>query len=323
RIDWQVPPDFDLAAEEAEGGLERRIRKVIGEQDYELVWHSVYRFSSRIASRMQVGRVLLAGDCAHLVAPFGARGLNAGVADAENAAWKLAFVLHGWAPDGHGRGGGGLPRGGGGLLASYHDERHAAARENLEVTTATMDFLVPQTDAEWTHRRDVLERAATDPQARSLVDSGRLAEPFWYSDSPLTTPASHRRAGGRPARGAAQLPGPGVIVPDVPLRVDGLNTRSRSILRDGLTFLVAPGVVGSAVQAARAAGACGVPVAVHDLAVVDPGAALGAALDVRPGELWLVRPDAHVAAVLTDPDRESVAAAVRRALGRPEASSTP
>ena len=65
---------------------------------------------------------------AHLYAPFGARGLNSGVPDAENAAWKLAFVLHGWAPEA--------------LLESYHDERHAAA-ENLEVTSATMRFLVP------------------------------------------------------------------------------------------------------------------------------------------------------------------------------------
>ena len=63
------------------------------------MWKSVYRFHARSVDRMRVGRVLLAGDCAHLVAPFGARGLNSGVADAENAAWKLAFVLHGWAPD--------------------------------------------------------------------------------------------------------------------------------------------------------------------------------------------------------------------------------
>ncbi|HET7385072.1 MAG TPA: FAD-dependent monooxygenase [Nocardioidaceae bacterium] len=326
RIDWQVPPDFDLAAEEADGGLDRRIRKVIGEQDYELVWHSVYRFSSRIVSRMQVGRALLAGDCAHLVAPFGARGLNAGVADAENAAWKLAFVLHGWGGGGlHGWGGGGLHRrgggglhgrGGGGLLASYHDERHAAARENLDVTTATMDFLVPQTDAERAHRRDVLERAGVDAEARAEVDSGRLSEPFWYAGSPLVTPAAHRPAAVRPERGAAQLPGPGVIVPDVPIRVAGRATRSRAILRDGFAFLATPGVDPSALRAARDAGADGMPVSVHELADIDPDGALAVALDVHPGELWLVRPDAHVAAVLSDPGPEPVTAAVRRALGR-------
>jgi 2-polyprenyl-6-methoxyphenol hydroxylase-like FAD-dependent oxidoreductase len=129
RIDWQVATDFDLAAEEASGGLDRRIQQVIGGRPYEIVWKSVYRFHSRVVNRMRVGRVLVAGDAAHLVSPFGARGLNSGVLDAENAAWKLAFVLRGWAPQA--------------LLESYHDERHAAALENLAVTGATMRFLVP------------------------------------------------------------------------------------------------------------------------------------------------------------------------------------
>jgi 3-(3-hydroxy-phenyl)propionate hydroxylase len=88
-----------------------------------------------LVDRMRVGRVLLAGDCAHLMAPFGARGLNSGVADAENAAWKLAFVLHGWSSDA--------------LLDTYHDERYAAAAENIDVTGATMRFLVPQDEAQW------------------------------------------------------------------------------------------------------------------------------------------------------------------------------
>src|SRR3954452_7549074 len=113
RIDWQVPPDFDLAAEDASGGLDRRIRHVIGDRDHEIVWKSVYRFHSRLVDRMRVGRVLVAGDAAHLVSPFGARGLNSGVLDAENAAWKIACVLRGWAPES--------------LLESYHAERHAAA----------------------------------------------------------------------------------------------------------------------------------------------------------------------------------------------------
>src|SRR5690606_37928628 len=184
RIDWQVPPDFDLAAEEASGALEQRIRAVIGDRPYDLLWRSVYRFHSRLVDRMHVGRVLLAGDGAHLMAPFGARGLNSGVLDAENAAWKIAFVRRGWADDA--------------LLATYHDERHAAARENLDVTSATMRFLVPGTDGERARRREVLGRATTDPAAREEVDSGRLAEPFWYVDSPLTVPDGTRPFAGRP-----------------------------------------------------------------------------------------------------------------------------
>ncbi|MBC8091204.1 MAG: FAD-dependent monooxygenase, partial [Pseudonocardia sp.] len=207
RIDWQVPSSFDLRQEEASGALDRRIRQIIGARDYEIVWKSSYRFHSRVVDRMQVGRVLVAGDAAHLVAPFGARGLNSGVLDAENAAWKIAFVLHGWAPEA--------------LLASYHDERHAAALENLAVTGDTMRFLVPQDEAQRERRREVLERSRTDETARAQVDSGRLAEPFWYVDSPLTTPDLGRPFAGRPARGQVPDPGPGVLVPDCPVSVDG------------------------------------------------------------------------------------------------------
>lgn len=99
RIDWQVPPEYDLASSEASGALDTRIRQIIGDTGYDIVWKSVYRFHSRQVDRMRVGRVLVAGDAAHLVSPFGARGLNSGVPDAENAAWKIAFVLHGWADE--------------------------------------------------------------------------------------------------------------------------------------------------------------------------------------------------------------------------------
>lgn len=138
RIDWQVPPGFDLDTELASGGLDRRVRQVLGDVDHRVGWTTVYRFHSRCVDRMRIGRALLGGDAAHLMSPFGARGLNSGVADAENAAWKIAFVARGWAPDV--------------LLDSYHHERHAAAWENLAVTTATMDFLVPGDAARAAHR---------------------------------------------------------------------------------------------------------------------------------------------------------------------------
>ncbi|WP_174547030.1 FAD-dependent monooxygenase, partial [Nocardiopsis dassonvillei] len=207
RIDWQVPSDFDLDAEEASGRLEARIRQIIGERPYEIVWHSVYRFHTRVAERMRAGRVLLLGDNAHLVAPFGARGLNSGVQDAENAAWKLAYVLAGWAGEE--------------LLESYHAERHAAALENADVTSATMRFLVPRDEEEHRTRLAVLEAALTEEAARARVDSGRLAEPFWYTDSSLTTPCPERPFGGRPPRGQAPAPCPGVVLPDAPVDLPG------------------------------------------------------------------------------------------------------
>ncbi|PRY51260.1 pentachlorophenol monooxygenase/3-(3-hydroxy-phenyl)propionate hydroxylase [Geodermatophilus tzadiensis] len=299
RIDWQVPPDFDLAAEESSGGLDRRIRQVVGDRPYEIVWKSVYRFHSRLVDRMRVGRVLVAGDAAHLVSPFGARGLNSGVLDAENAAWKIAFVRHGWAPEE--------------LLESYHAERHAAAQENVDVTTATMRFLVPRTEEEARHRLDVLERAATDLAARGQVDSGRLAEPFWYVDSPLTTPDPGRPFPGRPPRGDVPVPAPGVLVPDCPVTVAGRPdvVRLRQLAREGVTVLV-----GDDAPVPELPASDGLPVSVHRMTDLDGTGLLHEALGARPGEAWVLRPDAHVAAVLTR--AADVAPAVARLLARPQ-----
>jgi len=297
RIDWQVPAGYDLDAEAASGALDARIRAIIGDRDYEIVWKSVYRFHSRLVDRMRCGRVLIAGDAAHLVAPFGARGLNSGVADAENAAWKIAYVAHGWAPER--------------LLATYHDERHAAAQENLAVTTATMNFLVPQDAEAAAYRRDVLARAATDPAARALVDSGRLAEPYWYVDSPLTTPNPARPFAGRPPRGAAPPPGPGILVPDAPVP----GGRLRALARDGFLLLVG---ARADVEAARAAAdATPGPVRVFELARIDTGTGAGidtaGALGAQPEEVWVIRPDAHIAAVLDNPTRQEIRATLARA----------
>jgi pentachlorophenol monooxygenase/3-(3-hydroxy-phenyl)propionate hydroxylase len=301
RIDWQVPSGFDLAAAEAAGAVDRRIRAIIGRRPYELRWRSVYRFHSRVADRMRVGRVLLAGDVAHVFSPFGARGLNSGVLDAENAAWKLAYVLRGWAPES--------------LLDSYHQERHAAARENLAVTEATMRFLVPPDRPARRHREQVLARAVTDPGARAQVDSGRFAEPFWYVDSPLTTPCPGRRFTGRPPRGEVPPPVPGVLLPDAPVRLAGSpgTGRLRQLARAGLLLLVTDGVDGAGVAAAAAV-ATPAPSRVLALADLDPDSSIRSMLSARPGEAWLIRPDAHIAAVFSDPAPATVTAAIHRCL---------
>ncbi|MFP3964824.1 FAD-dependent monooxygenase [Actinomadura fulvescens] len=310
RVDWQVPPGFSLAEERASGGLDRRVRQIIGDGPYETSWASVYRFHSRVAERMRVGRVLLAGDCAHLYAPFGARGLNSGVPDAENAAWKIAFVARGWAPDD--------------LLATYHAERHAAALENLDVTAATMRFLVPRTDAERERRRAALDRAAADPTTAGAIDSGRFAEPFWYTGSPLTTPEPTRPPPtGRPPKGAPQPLAPGVIVPDTRVQIAGRPevTRLRELLRDGFTLLT-----GSEDERLVAAARTATPAPVNVVRRKDLGA--DAVVDLRPGEAWLIRPDAHLAAIFPAPAPREVAVALGRACahrrpGGPERTRSP
>src|SRR6266545_2077815 len=261
---------------------------------------STYRVDWQVPAGFRVGRVLLAGDCAHLYAPFGARGLNSGVQDAENAAWKLAFVLRGWAPPA--------------LLSSYHAERLSAALENLEVTSRTMDFLVPRSPAAWARRREVLERAATDPASRDAIDSGRFSEPFWYVGSPLTTADPSRPFAGRPSRGETPVPAPGVLVPDAPVR-DPERPRVaqlREIVRNGLLALTCgrADAAGTALGLKRATDA---PARVLRLEDLDREGHLRDALRARDGEIWLLRPDGHVAAVVRD--AAEVTAAARRALG--------
>ena len=301
RIDWQVPPNYDLASEEASGALDTRIRQIVGDVDYEIVWKSAYRFHARQVDQMVAGRFLMAGDGAHLVAPFGARGLNSGVPDAENAAWKVAFVMHGWADPS--------------LISTYHDERHAAATENLDVTAATMRFLVPQNEQEWAARRAILEAAAANPddlQVRAQVNSGRMAEPFWYVDSPLTTPSADHPFAGRPPKGEDPVAAPGVIAPDVAITLAGGEAvRIRALARQGLLVLVGADLDTQAVAEALAGLGC--QKFVLPLAEVDPDGSVAQALGAQPGEAWVFRPDAHIAAVATS--ATDAAAAAYRAVG--------
>jgi 2-polyprenyl-6-methoxyphenol hydroxylase-like FAD-dependent oxidoreductase len=190
RIDWRVSAETDPDAEAADGRLDRRIREVVGEGvAFEVVWVTAYRFSQRLADAFRDRRVFLAGDAAHVMSPFGARGLNSGVADADNLAWKLASVVVGNAPDR--------------LLDTYDAERRPAAVENLAATGATMRFMAPHGPVRRVWRDLVLRLAPRSPWFRRRVDSGRLAEPATYAESPIVA-AGH-----------------GAVVPDLPLREGG------------------------------------------------------------------------------------------------------
>ncbi|MGQ0607566.1 MAG: FAD-dependent monooxygenase [Chloroflexota bacterium] len=195
RIDWRVPAETDPDAEAADGRLDRRIRQVIGDGvAYELIWLTAYRFSQRVADRFRDHRVLLAGDAAHVMSPFGARGLNSGVADAENLAWKLALILRGASPYS--------------LLDTYDAERRPAALRNLAATAATMRFMAPHGPARRAWRDLVLRMAPRLGWFRRRVDSGRLAEPAEYPPSSIVAPGPRRGARPRHGRPAPDLPLP-------------------------------------------------------------------------------------------------------------------
>ena len=174
RIDFQLGWEADPVLEKTPEKVIPRVRALLGpEVQFSLEWVSVYTFACVRMERFRHGRVLFVGDAAHCVSPFGARGANSGIQDAENLAWKLACVLQGQAPES--------------LLDSYADEREFAADENLLNSTRSTDFITPKSEVSRRFRDAVLDLAREYGFARRLVNSGRLSLPATLHASPLNT----------------------------------------------------------------------------------------------------------------------------------------
>ena len=172
RLDYQMAPDADPAEFSQPAVVADRLRRQFGPGvEYELVWVGPYSYRSQCLETFRVGRVFFAGDAAHVMSPFGARGGNSGIQDADNLVWKLALVLEGKAPER--------------LLDSYDAERRVAAQQNIRITTRTARFLSPQKSIDRLFRDAVISLAREYPFARGFVNTGRLSSPTHYVDSPL------------------------------------------------------------------------------------------------------------------------------------------
>ena len=175
RIDLQLGWDIDRDAEKKSDTITQRIKEMLGNDiKFTLEWVSIYTFQCRRMEKFRHGRVIFAGDSAHQVSPFGARGANGGVQDADNLGWKLKAVIDGNAPDK--------------LIDSYDSERIYAADENIRNSTQSTDFITPKSPQSRIFRDAVLDLAETYSFARPLVNSGRLSLPSVYDGSPLNTP---------------------------------------------------------------------------------------------------------------------------------------
>ena len=162
RIDYQMAPNADAATVSREDVVRERLARQFGpDEGVEIVWVGPYAYKSECIDQMRHGSVFFIGDSAKVVSPFGARGGNTGIADADNLAWKLAAVLRGHAP----------PQ----LLASYHEERHEAAQENVQVTNRTARYLRPADGMERVFRSATISLARQYPFARQFVNTGRMA----------------------------------------------------------------------------------------------------------------------------------------------------
>jgi 3-(3-hydroxy-phenyl)propionate hydroxylase len=287
RIDFQLGWDADPEAEKQPERIKPRVdammRAALGhEVPFELEWASVYTFACLRMEHFVHGRVVFAGDSAHGVSPFGARGANSGVQDAENLAWKLDLVLRGVAPRA--------------LLDTYGPEREYAADENLLNSTRATDFITPKSTISRLFRDATLDLARHHPFARRIVNSGRLSVPATLRESTLNTPDRDTFAG-------AMVPGAPAV--DAPL-ADG-SWLLRRLSGNGFFALVFGGD-GTAVSA----GAEGI-VPVQPIHLPPEGLA-AERYDAKPGTVVLLRPDQHVCARWRAPTAGDVAAALKRAL---------
>ena len=295
RIDFQLGWDADPEEEKKPEKILPRVKALLAHSamkdvDFELEWASVYTFSCLRMDSFRHGRVLFAGDSAHGVSPFGARGANSGVQDADNLAWKLAAVLDGHAPDA--------------LLDTYAREREYAADENIRHSTRATDFITPKSPISRVFRDAVLDLAKTHPFARTLVNSGRLSTPSTLHGSSLNTPDVDAFAG-------PMLPG--APAADAPVTLpDGTPSWLLAQLGPGFTVLVA----GEAPAALKDLDGHGLAVKVLSVGwdVADPDGVLAQRYDLRPGTVYLLRPDQHVCARWRQASVTQVNDAIRRAL---------
>tara|TARA_R100001369_G_scaffold61683_1_gene88553 strand:+ start:30 stop:734 length:705 start_codon:yes stop_codon:yes gene_type:complete len=227
------------------------------------------------------GNVIFAGDSAHQVSPFGARGANSGIQDADNLAWKLDLVLKGVADDS--------------LLDTYAAEREHGADENILNSSRATDFMTPKSDVSKTFRNAVLELAKTHAFARPLVNSGRLSVPCNYRGFPLFGPD---------VLNGPEITAPGMPCPDAPhgdgfildhlggdFTVLAINCDAAEVKAYGLT-----------------------PRTAH---VSDPSPKLAARyLGDATQAVYLVRPDQHVVARWPAFDVDAIAAVLKTAIGK-------
>jgi len=276
RLDYQMDEHADpesISKPEVAGA---RLREQLGpDVEFEFVWIGPYQYRDHLLDAFRVGRTIFIGDAAHVVCPFGARGGNNGIQDAANLGWKLALVLEGSAGEA--------------LVDSYHDERHAAAVENLRVTSRTARFLAPRSAAEHRLRRAVVALARTHPFARKLANTGRMAQANAYPPSRCAPDGARslQNVALEDGTTAMQLLADGTRFAGLWIGGSGADVASLADIAERLPFF------------ARAVAADG---------------ALAQHVGAGAGTLVLVRPDAYVAATIGQPSAERVAAALRRAL---------
>lgn len=281
RIDFQLGWDIDRKTELLPENIRARVDAMLGpDVSYELDWCSIYTFQCRRMDKFRHGNVVFAGDSAHQVSPFGARGANSGMQDVDNLAWKLRMVIEGKAPAR--------------LLDSYDSERVYGADENILNSTRATDFITPKSAVSKLFRNAVLELAEHVPFARSVVNSGRLSLPCTYDGSVLNGPD------------CAEMPRrtrPGSPCPDVAMADGWLLPRLQGFTLLAIDANVPDSISAHGLTLTRLAASAKENKLLRDRYLGKAASAV-----------YLIRPDQHVAARWTSYDADAVAHALGRAL---------
>jgi len=311
RFDYQLRDDDDeteeTRPERVFAQVDRHLRMLGVERPWKPVWMSLYRASALTLDSYLHGRVLFAGDAAHLVPIFGVRGMNSAIDDTHNLAWKLAFVQKGLA--------------GRSLLESYSSERVHAARENHRFASKGAEFMAPPSAPFRLMRDAVLSLCERHPWITSLMNPRQHAAIPLY-DSPLN-------AGSDDTAAFDAGPRPGDILRECPLQREGRPAFLTDLLGPCFTafFFSDDGRVPAPLAAACEAIAHRVPFALqviarrataHEAAAVDATGRLFSLYGARPGSLYLVRPDGHVMGRWLTADADALSRAIDQVVAIPE-----
>ncbi|HYO51305.1 FAD-dependent oxidoreductase [Archangium sp.] len=315
RIDLQLEPGADPDEERRPERVAPRIRAMVGEDTaFDVVWSSVYTFKCRRLASFWHGRVFFAGDAAHQLSPFGARGGNCAVQDADNLVWKLGLVLKGLASDS--------------IFASYNEERIFGSDFDIMTAMRSNHFIAPQTRVRQAFRDAVLALSQKWSFVRPLVNSGRMSNPVPLLSSSLNTPDTDE---------FTQAMRPGMPSPNIGL--DATQGGSSRWLHDelgkGFSALYFAQSVGDipAKELEALAELANAPIPIQTRVVVagsetrgvklpsgvtplvDTQGILARLCDARPGTFYLIRPDCYVVARWRQFDAQRVRRALDRATG--------
>ena len=292
RLDFQMSPDEDAEQAATEPAMRQRVRRLLGHSlEFDIAWSGVWQYRHECLESFRHGQIVFAGDAAHVVSPFGARGGNGGIQDADALGWRLARVLGAQA---NAR-----------LLDDYSIERREAALENIRQTRRSARFVFPRdhvSAALW--REAIVAVAPSRPGVARMINTGRLSTPAVYRTLQAGTPEG------------CSDPALGTVLPNIRLRAGTAPVYLHDLLGSGFTVLdfeadtplLAPGAAqGATCTVASFLGESATHsafkhvlhepatcVAIRPCCDEEGLHALRRQLPAEPTGWWLVRPDQHI-----------------------------